>query len=86
MPLSLTGGMGSTNTRAGVNTLVSNTGSVVWTFGIDGAFGLAFHVGIAKHFRQAGTGGSSISFPAFGVNATRRGSAWVNDLRSWSGC
>ena len=75
----------STDPGARIPTLVADAGQVGRAVGVDGALRLALHVGVAKHFRQAGTGGGSVPFSAFGVDATRRGSTRVNDLRSWCG-
>lgn len=75
-----TGGVGSTNTRAGVDAFVSNTCLVCWTVVVDCALWLALNVWISKHFREASAGRSTISFVANCIDATWRRIAGIYDL------
>jgi hypothetical protein len=64
------GGVNAAHTRTGVNTLVAHAGQCYRAVGVDGAFWLAFHIGIALQAGQAGAGSRAIAIPTLGVDAT----------------
>lgn len=73
------------HTRTGVDTLVVDTGQLGWALLVDCAFRLAFHVGVALQAGQAGAGRGSVTVVADGVDAARRRTTGVNNLRCRSG-
>jgi hypothetical protein len=75
--------MHATHAGTGIHALVAHAGQHVRTVGIDGALGLALHIGVALEARQAGAGRRTAPVPAFSVNTAGRRPARVNDL--WSG-
>ena len=79
------GGSDPTHPGARVHTLVADTGKSLGTVGVDGTLGLALDVGIALEARVAGARGRLVSVRALGIDATRTGSAGINDLRSRGG-
>ena len=80
------GGMGATHPGAWVHTLVPHTGLVIRTLRVDCALRLACSVRVTKHLRQALAGGRPVPVIADSIDATGRGVAGVNDLRSWGCC
>ena len=77
------GGVGPTHSWARVATLVADAGQVGGALGVNGALMSALHIGIALETGVTGAGGSSISFSALSIDATRTWSARINDLWSW---
>ena len=77
------GGMSPTNSWAGVTALVTDAGQVGGALRVNSALMSALHIGISLESRVTGAGGSSISFSALSVDATRTGSAGIYDLWSW---
>ena len=73
--------MGPAHPRAWVRTLVAHAGQRIGAVRVDGALGLALHIGIALKARQAGAGRSTVAIATLGVDTAGRGSAGVNYLR-----
>ncbi len=76
-------GMHATHAGTGIHALIAHASQHVGTVGIDGALGLALHIGVALEAGQAGAGRRTAPVPAFSVNTAGRRPAGVNDL--WSG-
>ena len=86
MVLGPAGGVGATNSGAWVHAFVPHTCLVCGALWVDGALRLALDIRVTKHFRKAGAGCSLVSLSALCIDATRRGVARINYLRSWGGC
>ena len=71
-------GVNPADPRTGVHTFISHTCLVSWAVRVDGAFRLALNIGVALQARQTCAGGGALSVAADGIDATRRGPAWVN--------
>ena len=69
-----------TDPRAGVDTLVSNTGQGGGAVGVDGALGLTLNVRVALEAGVTGTGGGSVPVGTLSIDTTGRGTAGINDL------
>ena len=78
--------MSTADSRAGILALVANAGFVGWTVRVDGTLVFALNVGVALKSREADTGSSLISLPAFCVDSTWRRVAGVNDFRPDGSC
>ena len=78
--------MSSADSGTGIFALVADAGFVGWTVGVDGTLVFALNVGVTLKSREADTGSSLISLPAFCVDSTWRRVAGVNDLRSDASC
>ena len=72
--------IGPAQPGAGVRTLVAHAGQRIGAVRVDGALGLALHIGIALKARQAGAGRSTVAIATLGVDTAGRGSAGVNYL------
>ena len=86
MPGHGAGGVHTAHTGARVHALVPHTCLVSGALWVDGALRLALDIRVTKHFRKAGAGCSLVSLSALCIDATRRGVARINYLRSWGGC
>ena len=77
-------GLGATDSRTGVPTLVFNTGQVTRTLLVDGTLGLALNVRVALEAGQAGAGRGLVPLSADGVQSAGTGPAGICPLRQ--GC
>ena len=78
-------GIGAANAGTRIPTLLLDTRQGWGALRVDGTLGFAFNVWVTEQARQTGTAGSSRALPTFGVDTAGRGSARVNDFRSWRG-
>ena len=75
-----TAGVGTTNARARVHTVLVDAGQVAGTLLVAGALRLALHVGVTNVVPDALAGGRLVALRALGVDAARRGVAGLDDL------
>ena len=78
--------MHATHTRAGIFTLLLDTGKLGGTLLVDRALRLALNVRVALQSGQAGTTGSLVPFVANCIGSTGGRTAWIYDLWSGSCC
>ena len=72
-----------TDPRAGVDTLVSNTGQGGGAVGVDGALGLTLNVRVALEAGVTRARGRLVPVCALSIDATGTWSAGVDDFGSW---
>ena len=75
--------MAATHSRTRVFALLRDASQVGWTLLVDGALRLAFNIGVTLKTRQTLARGSTVSFIANCIDATRRWIAGVDNFRSW---
>ena len=80
------GGMGSTNTRTGILTLVLDTGEGGCTFWIDRTLGFALNVWIPEKPWKTSAGSCVVSVLTNGIDSAGRWATWVTYLWSWGCC
>jgi hypothetical protein len=79
-------GVGTAHPRTGIATLVVDAGLVARTLRVDGALGLALHIGIAHVVPDAGAGGGIAPVSALGIDAAWAGVAGFYLLYRWWRC
>ena len=77
------GGVGPAHPGAGVPTLVVDAGQVRGALRVDGALVFTLHIGVTLETGVTCTRGRSISLSTLSIDATRTGSAGINDFWSW---
>ena len=86
VPVDGAGGVGPAHPRAGVAALVVDAGQVRGALRVDGALMFTLDIGVTLEAGVTGARGRSISLPTLSIDATRTGSAGINDFWSWCSC